>query len=179
MRIYNGTKFTLTLPYAGGENLTIAPKTPSGNVLCTNDFISMIITSYTTEEVAIIAAGPFEVTACANVPTATNYVVQSLEEAIARFNPSAALNKKPEVKKPEPEVKEEAAPTPIPEAKPEPKPEVKPEVKPVVAEPKKEEKKEEAQPMTPVMTPVVKKEEKKAKKEELKKEEPKKEEEQK
>lgn len=173
MRIYNGTKFTLTLPYAGGENLTIAPKTPSGNVLCTNDFISMIITSYTTEEVAIIAAGPFEVTACANVPTATNYVVQSLEEAIARFNPSAAFNKKEEPKKLEPEVKKEA-PAPVPEAKPEPKPEVKPEVKPIVAEPKKEE----AQPMTPVMTPV-KKEEKKVKKEELKKDEPKKEEEQK
>ena len=157
MRIYNGTKSTLTLPYAGGANLTIAPKTPSGNILCTNDFISMLITSYTTDEVAIIAAGPFEITACANVPTATNYVVQSLEEAIARFNPSA---KKAEQPKPEPK-KEEPK-------KEEPKPELKPE--PVKEEPKKEE--------TPLMTPVEtpKKEEKKEK---MKKEEPKKEEEQK
>lgn len=147
MRIYNGTKFTLTLPYAGGENLTIAPKTPSGNVLCTNEFIATLITSYTTDEIAIIAAGPFEISACANVPAATNYVVQSLEEAIARFNPSA---KKAEQPKPEPKKEE---------AKPEPKP-----------EPVKEElKKVEAPQMTPVETP--KKEEKKQKKEEPKKEE--------
>ena len=86
MRIYNGTKATLTLPYSGGENLTIAPKTPSGNVLCTNDFIKSLVTSYNTDEVAIIAAGPFEITACANIPTAVNYVVQSLDEAIKRFS---------------------------------------------------------------------------------------------
>ena len=124
MRIYNGTKKTLTLPYAGGENLTIAPKTPSGNVLCTNDFISMLITSYTTDEIAIIASGPFEITACANVPAAVNYVVQSLEEAIKRFHPEANEEK---IDRPEPK-------------KEEPKPEVKPE------EPKVEEKKEEPKP---------------------------------
>jgi outer membrane biosynthesis protein TonB len=93
MRIYNGTKSTLVLPYSAGENLTIASKTPSGNVLCSNEFISMLVTSYGTEEIAIIASGPFEITACANVPTAVNYVVQSLDEAIQRFNPVVKENK--------------------------------------------------------------------------------------
>ncbi|MBP3732124.1 MAG: hypothetical protein J6I84_02640 [Bacilli bacterium] len=101
MRIYNGTKSTLILPLTGNERVTIAPKTPSGNVLCSNDFLSLLVTSYTTDEVAIIASGPFEVTACANVPTAVNYVVQSLDEAIQRFAP------KPETKEPAPKVVDE------------------------------------------------------------------------
>ena len=112
MRIYNGTKSTLILPLTGSERVTIAPKTPSGNVLCSNDFLSLLVTSYTTDEVAIIASGPFEVTACANVPTAVNYVVQSLDEAIQRFAP------KPETKKEEPVpevVDEEPATLEVPE----------------------------------------------------------------
>jgi outer membrane biosynthesis protein TonB len=99
MRIYNGTKSTLTLPFSGGENLTIASKTPSGNVLCSKEFLTMLVTSYNTDEVAIIASGPFELTACANVPTATNYVVQSLDEAIKRFNPVVEEPPKTEKKK--------------------------------------------------------------------------------
>lgn len=96
MRIYNGTKKTLTLPYAGGENLTIAPKTPSGNVLCSTEFLSTLVTSYGTDEIAIIASGPFEITACANIPTSVNYVVQSLEEAIIRFHSGSDIEKVPE-----------------------------------------------------------------------------------
>lgn len=132
MRIFNGTKKALTLPYTGGEMLTIPAHQPSGNVLCSSEFLSSVITAYNTDEIAVIASGPFEISACANIPTAVNYVVQSLDEAIARFNPDAKMkladekaNKQEiEKKKDEDEPKVEEM-EPKPEAKEEPK--LKPE----------------------------------------------------
>lgn len=120
MRIFNGTNSTLTLPLNGAERLTIAPKTPSGNVLCSNEFLSTLITSYSTAEVAIIVSGPFEVTACANIPTAVNYVVQSLDEAIQRFAPKAPVEEKKEEPKPvEPEPEPVVEPEPVEPEQPE------------------------------------------------------------
>ena len=132
MRIFNGTKKALTLPYTGGETLTIPAHQPSGNVLCSPEFLSSVITAYNADEIAVIASGPFEISACANIPTAVNYVVQSLDEAIARFNPDAKkvqeIEKKKaaeEPKKEEPKVEEKPVEEPKPEVKEEPK--LKPE----------------------------------------------------
>ena len=125
MRIFNGTKKALTLPYTGGETLTIPAHQPSGNVLCSPEFLSSVITAYNTNEIAVIASGPFEISACANIPTATNYVVQSLDEAIARFNPDAKAKIEAEKKaesKPEPKPVEDKSTEKIDE-----KPEVKDE----------------------------------------------------
>jgi hypothetical protein len=162
MRIYNGTKMTLTLPYTGGERLTIAPGTPSGNVLCSSEFLSSLVTGYDSSEIAIIASGPFEITACANVPTATNYVVQSLEEAIKRFNPVAEEEKpkaKPEEpKKEEPKVEKKEEPKPEPVVEPEP---VKEEAAPIPEAETEEPKLEEVKPkLEPVETPKKGKEKK-------------------
>lgn len=126
MRIFNGTKKALTLPYTGGETLTIPAHQPSGNVLCSPEFLSSVITAYNADEIAVIASGPFEISACANIPTAVNYVVQSLDEAIARFNPDAKAKieaeKKNEPKKEEPKPVEDKSTEKIDE-----KPEVKDE----------------------------------------------------
>jgi outer membrane biosynthesis protein TonB len=158
MRIFNGTKKALTLPYTGGETLTIPAHQPSGNVLCSPEFLSSVITAYNADEIAVIASGPFEISACANIPTAVNYVVQSLDEAIARFNPDAKKvqemekAKAKEEPKPEPKVEEKPAEKveePKPEVKEEPKkPELKPETvkkakKEQPAEKPEEEKKAE------------------------------------
>ena len=133
MRIFNGTKKALTLPYTGGETLTIPAHQPSGNVLCSPEFLSSVITAYNADEIAVIASGPFEISACANIPTAVNYVVQSLDEAIARFNPDAKKIQEEEKKKAA-EKKEELKVD-------EPKPEVKPEEEKKPEEPKAEEPK--------------------------------------
>ena len=122
MRIYNGTKKALTLPYTGGETLTIPAHQPSGNVLCSPEFLSSVITAYNADEIAVIASGPFEISACANIPTAVNYVVQSLDEAIARFNPDAKKVQEIEKKKAAEEPKKEE-----PKAEEPKKPELKPE----------------------------------------------------
>ena len=154
MRIFNGTKKALTLPYTGGETLTIPAHQPSGNVLCSPEFLSSVITAYNADEIAVIASGPFEISACANIPTAVNYVVQSLDEAIARFNPDAkkiqeeekkkAAEKKAEPK-PEPKVEEKPVEEPKPEVKPaeEKKPELKPETVKKAKKEQPEEKKAE------------------------------------
>ena len=129
MRIFNGTKKALTLPYTGGETLTIPAHQPSGNVLCSSEFLSSVITAYNTDEVAVIVSGPFEISACANIPTAVNYVVQSLDEAIARFNPDAKKVQEMEKAKAKEEPKKSTEKIddeePKPEAKEEPK--LKPE----------------------------------------------------
>ena len=157
MRIFNGTKKALTLPYTGGETLTIPAHQPSGNVLCSPEFLSSVITAYNTNEIAVIASGPFEISACANIPTATNYVVQSLDEAIARFNPDAKKVQEIEKKKATEEPKKE-------EPKVEkPKPEVKPEEEKKPEEPKAEEpKKPELKPETVKKAKKEQPEEKKA-----------------
>lgn len=46
----------------------------------------MLVTSYDVNEIALIVSGPYELNTCANIPTATNYVTQTLEEALQRFN---------------------------------------------------------------------------------------------
>ena len=152
MRIFNGTKKALTLPYTGGETLTIPAHQPSGNVLCSPEFLSSVITAYNADEIAVIASGPFEISACANIPTAVNYVVQSLDEAIARFNPDAKAKlaaekandeKKKAVEEPKkPEVKEEVKKVEDKNPKPE-KPELKPETKSTVKADDKKAKKEQ------------------------------------
>lgn len=148
MRIFNGTKKALTLPYTGGETLTIPAHQPSGNVLCSPEFLSSVITAYNADEIAVIASGPFEISACANIPTAVNYVVQSLDEAIARFNPDAKMKLAAEKANGQEEEKKKAA-----EKKEEPKVEEPKKVEKPVEEPKPEvklveEKKPELKPET-------------------------------
>lgn len=114
MRIYNGTNSQVNLPYAGKERISIDPKSVSGNLGITNDLISLIVTSYGADELAIIVAGPYELSMTSSNPVAVNYVVQSLDEAIQRFAVDAPKEEK-EVATPAPgeeekTVNEEEAP---------------------------------------------------------------------
>ena len=114
MRIYNGTNSQVNLPFVGKERISIEPKSVSGNIGCTNELISLIVTSYTTDELAIVVAGPYELSMTSSNPVAVNYVVQSLDEAIQRFAPKSEEPKKveEEVKAEEPKTEE-----PVEEAK--------------------------------------------------------------
>lgn len=141
MRIYNGTNSQVVLPYSGGQMINIGPKSVSGNVGPTNELISLIVTSFGTDELAMIVSGPYELSMTSGNPVAVGYVVQSLDEAIQRFAPKSEVKKeevKEEVKKEEPapvveEVKsEDPAPKPV-----EVKEEVKKEEPAAVNPPKK------------------------------------------
>jgi outer membrane biosynthesis protein TonB len=143
MRIFNGTNSLLTLPLSGNQKLEILPKSVSQEFMGSTDFLSMVVTSLSSDEIAIVVSGVYELNTCANIPTAVNYVVQTLDEAITRFG----------IKKKEPEHTEKCTceKCKAEETKPEPTPEPIEETKPT----------EEPEPVTqpvPEEEPVVKEE---------------------
>ena len=69
-----------------------------------DDFLTLVASTFDETEIALIVAGAFEINMCAKNPACTPLVCQSLDEAIERFNPTP---KEEEVK---PEVEEKAAP---------------------------------------------------------------------
>lgn len=91
MRVYNGTNSQLDLPLSGSQRISIPPRTVSGDVMPSNDFLSLLVSSFDYSEIALIVSGPYEITMCAGVSGSVGFVVQSLEEAIERF-----AEKKPE-----------------------------------------------------------------------------------
>lgn len=114
MKLFNATNSLLDLPW-GSQRLSIAPRSFSQDFMGTPDFIKMLTQTYNSEEVAIVVAGPYELSMCASVPVAVNYVVQSMDEAIQRFGLNNGGNsdvqnnedKEEETKVTEEEVKEE------------------------------------------------------------------------
>lgn len=96
MRVYNNTTSSLSLPLESGAQFEINAKSVSGEILGSNKFLTTVISNFTTDEIAFIVNGPWELTLCANIPTCTNYVVQTLEEAVERFAPKEEV--KPEIK---------------------------------------------------------------------------------
>lgn len=135
MRIYNGTNSQVDLPLAGSQRITIAPKSVSGDIMSSTELLSLLVTSYTTDELALVVSGPFEINQCAQIPTSASYVVQSLDEAIKRFAPK------------DEEKKEETVSEPVVEPEPEPVDEAEEEVKEEVeSNPEAEEEKEEEAP---------------------------------
>lgn len=137
MRIYNGKNVQLDLPL-GSQRIVIAPKSVSGDIMPSNEFLSLLVTSYDYSEIALIVAGPYEINMCADVSGSVGFVCQSLEEAVERFAPKCDCQKE--------DVKSEEKPCECKEectccSNEEPKIEVV--ESPEVAEPEKEEAEEE------------------------------------
>ena len=117
MRIYNGKNSQVDLPLAT-QRLSIPSHSVSKDFMPNNEFLSLLASSYDEKELALIVSGPYEINMCANIPAIVTLVVQSLDEAIARFNPPANAELKVEKKKPEPapaEVEEKVEQPIIPE----------------------------------------------------------------
>lgn len=106
MKLFNATNSLLDLPWSG-QRLSIAPKSFSQDFMGTPDFIQLITSTYNNEEIAIVVAGPYELSMCASVPVAVNYVVQSVDEAVQRFGLKEEKKVEEEPKTPEPEPKPE------------------------------------------------------------------------
>lgn len=126
MRIYNGKNSQVELPLAT-QRITIGPNSVSKDIMPSVEMLQLISTSFVDTEIALIVSGPSELNLCAGVPACTPLVVQSLDEAIIRFNGTASEKKedKPVIEEPK---KEEA------------------EVEEVVPEKKVEEKQDEVKP---------------------------------
>ena len=144
MRIYNGTNAQVNLPYNGGQRITVEPKSVSGDILSSTVLITSIVTAYTTDEIALIVSGPFEINVCANIPTSNGYIVQSLDEAIKRFTKTDDKKVEPVEEEKKEEVVVESEPEV--EAAPDEVEETKEEEAPVVEETPAEEEKPAEEP---------------------------------
>ena len=135
MKIFNATNSQLDLPYGMGR-LSIKPRSFSQDIMGTTDFIQVLVSSYDTDQVAILVGGPYELGMCASVPVSVGYVVQTTDEVIKRFGLGKKEEPKPEPE-PEPEIpvvegenSEDAVyvgeePEPMPEPEPAPAPKKK------------------------------------------------------
>ena len=102
MRIYNAKKSQMDLPIGSNTRLTIPSHSVSKDIMPSDDFLTLVASTFDETEIALIVAGAFEINMCAKNPACTPLVCQSLDEAIERFNPTP---KEEEVK---PEVEVEA-----------------------------------------------------------------------
>ena len=132
MRIYNAKRAQIEMPLSNGTKLVIPGNSISGEFMPNSTIISVFMTSYSPKEVAFVISGPYEIAMLSNFAGSGEYVVSSLEEAVARFAPKV-----------DPTTTEAPIPAPVVEKKEEVvEPTLVPEEKEVVAE-LKEEKKEE------------------------------------
>lgn len=105
MRIYNGTGAVLNLPLVGDQRITIDPESVSKDFMPSDAFLKLIVGAYESNEIALIVSGPYEINMCAQIPALTPLTVQSLDQALERFQkpePKKEELKKEEEKKPEP-----------------------------------------------------------------------------
>ena len=121
MRVYNAKKAQIDFPLAGDTRVTVPGFSVSRDLLPNEQFLTMICQSFEPDEIALIVSGPFEVGLCGKNPTVTPFIVNSLDEAIKRFNTPAQSTTKPE---PAPAVEEKVEEQPaeevITESEPEP-----------------------------------------------------------
>ena len=85
MRIYNGTNSQLDLPLSGTQRISVPPHSVSGDIMPSNEFLSLLVSSFDYSEIALIVSGPYEINMCAGVSGSVGFVAQSLDEAIERF----------------------------------------------------------------------------------------------
>lgn len=86
MRIFNGKKSQVVIPLVGSnQKIEVAPKSVSGDFMPNKELLSLIMTTFDYNEIALIVSGPFEISMCSQVSGCVGFVVYSLEEAIERF----------------------------------------------------------------------------------------------
>ena len=107
MRIYNAKKSQMDLPIGSNTRLTIPSHSVSKDIMPSDDFLTLVASTFDETEIALIVAGAFEINMCAKNPACTPLVCQSLDEAIERFNPTP---KEEEVKPEVVEVEEKTTP---------------------------------------------------------------------
>ena len=105
----------MDLPIGSNTRLTIPSHSVSKDIMPSDDFLTLVASTFDETEIALIVAGAFEINMCAKNPACTPLVCQSLDEAVERFNPAPKEVKKEEpkeeIKNPivEEDVKEEEA----------------------------------------------------------------------
>lgn len=112
MRVYNGKNSNLEMPIGNGQKLVVGPKSVSGDFLPSTNFITMLVSSFDYNEIALIVSGVQELNLCASVSAAAGFVCHSLSEAVDRFaNKKSELKENPALLKDEEKKEEETKAT--------------------------------------------------------------------
>ena len=85
MRIYNGKNSQVNLPLAA-QRISIEPMSVSKDIMPSSELLDLLSMSFDDSEIALIVSGPSELNLCAKTPACALLVVQSLDEALIRFN---------------------------------------------------------------------------------------------
>lgn len=86
MRIYNGKKANIELPLGNGQKISVGPQSVSGDFLPSTNFLTLIVTSFGYDEIALIVSGIQELNLCASISAAAGFVCHSISEAVERFS---------------------------------------------------------------------------------------------
>ena len=103
MKIYNATNGSMNLPLANGSRLIIDPKGVSKQFFPTVEMLNLLVSAYTRDDIAIIIDGASELAMGAVVSALPGYTVNSVEEALKKFegsNPKKVAEKKEVNEKP-------------------------------------------------------------------------------
>lgn len=101
MRIYNPRKFPLNLPLDSGARLLVGPEEVSVSFMPSTRFLNLLVTTFSKNDLVLIVDGRSEYDLCSSVSAVPGYVVNSVEEALKRFDkgtPEKEANVKVEVK---------------------------------------------------------------------------------
>lgn len=117
MRLYNATNSLQRIPLnpgqGGTQKLEVSSNAVSVSFIPSPEFISLVVSTFSPEQMALIVSGPFEISMCAKMPVTASYIVQSIDEAIQRFAKPAKVEEPKVIEEPkveeEPKVIEEAA----------------------------------------------------------------------
>lgn len=97
MRIYNGKNSQVNLPLAA-QRISIEPMSVSKDIMPSSELLDLLSMSFDDSEIALIVSGPSELNLCAKTPACAPLVVQSLDEALIRFNKAEDKSKDTETK---------------------------------------------------------------------------------
>ena len=85
MRIYNSRTSQISIPLTATEKIVVPGHGTSASFMPNPKILSLIVTSFDYDELALIVTGPIEMTMCSETPCCAGFVVNSLEEALERF----------------------------------------------------------------------------------------------
>lgn len=112
MRIYNATNSTINVPIVGtNDRLVIQGKSLSSDVMISKEFIIMLMSAYTSDELGFIISGPFEMTTLSHIPASISYSYQTYEDCLEHFGQGKVKEKVEE------QLKKEEEPVAEPKAK--------------------------------------------------------------
>lgn len=104
MRIYNGTNSTMNLPMPNGSRLIIGSKAVSKQFFPTIELLTLLVSAYSRDDIAIIIDSGSEIQMGATVSALPGYIAKDVEDAIEKLSKTNVVKAEPVAEKPQTKV---------------------------------------------------------------------------